>query len=267
MPEATPALLDLRTIPAAIINLPSETLRRQKMVELFSQLGIRHQFFDGVSKHRKKRNVAAAMIKAHDAFSTAPFMVCEDDLQLMQSDVIIPAPPPDADIVYLAKSHFGCLPNRPDHIEQFGFCPFDQFALAEAHDEHYFRLTSMISAIAILVVSEQGRQRYREELRKSFNRDVAVDIRYAFAMPDLRVYAPRLPVFAEDMALQPPDKCNEARRLVTHSPLVEVREGDTRRAETRKFQFEVRARRDSATGALEWNVERTWPIAAPSSQA
>jgi hypothetical protein len=259
MPDANRPPLDLRSIPAAIINLPGQTLRRQHMQDLFARLGIRHQFIDGVSKHGKKRNVAAAMMKAHDAFPAAPFLVCEDDLLLMQPDVILPPPPADADILYLAKSDHGCLPNRPEYAELYRHHAYPGFALAEAHDENYLRLSSMISAIAVLVLTENGRQRYRQELRKAFNRDMHIDVRYALTMPDLRVYAPRLPLFAEDMALQPGPKRNEERRLITHSPLPVASEGERRTGESKLFRIEVAARRNAATAALEWEVVNAWP--------
>lgn len=259
MPDTNRSPLDLRSVPAAIINLPGETLRRQHMAALFGRLGIPHQFVDGVSKHGKKRNVAAAMAQAHDTFAAAPFLICEDDLLLMQPDVILPAPPVDADILYLAKSDHGCLPNRPDYAERYRHHSYAGFALAEAHDENYLRVTSMISAIAVLVLSEKGRLRYREELRKAFNRDMHIDVRYALAMPDLRVYAPRLPLFAKDMALQPPAKRNEVRRLITHTPLPVAYEGERRSGESKTFRIEVCARRNPASGALEWEVVEAWP--------
>ncbi len=253
------ARLDLRDIPAAIVNLPSQTLRREHMTALFTGLGIQHQFVDGVSKHGKKRNVAAAMIKAHDAFPAAPFLICEDDLLLMQPDVILPAPPADADIIYLAKSDHGCLPDRPEYTKVYRHRAYGGLALAEAYSEDYLRLSSMISAIAVLILSERGRLRYREELRKAYNRETAIDIRYAFAMPDLRVYAPRLPLFAEDMALQPGPKRNEERRLITHTPLPVAYEGERRISEGRLFRIDVCARRNPANGALEWEVVQAWP--------
>jgi hypothetical protein len=259
MPHSIHPTLDLRSVPAAIVNLPSQKARRDQMSALFTRLGIDHQFIDGVSRHGKKRNVAEAMLKAHDAFSAAPFMVCEDDLLLMQADVVIPAPPADADIVYLAKSDHGCLPNRPDYAELYRHRAYAGLALAEAHDDRYLRLTSMISAIAVLVLSEKGRLRYREELRKAFNRDAPIDIRYALAMPDLRVYTPRLPIFAEDMTLQPPPKRNEERRLVTHAPLPVAFEGERRTGENMLFRLDVRARRNLVTEALEWEVVQAWP--------
>lgn len=268
MPGAERPPLDLRTIPAAIINLPDQTKRRAHMEALFQRLGIPHRFFDGVSKHRKKRNVAAAMMRAHDAFSSAPFMVCEDDLLLMQPDVILPAPPADADILYLAKSSDGCLPDRNNYQQLYLHRAYGGFAMAEAHDENYLRLTTMISAISVVILSEKGRLRYREELRKAFNRNTHIDVRYALAMPELRVYAPRLPVFAEDMELQPPEKRSEERRLITHSPLPVAFEGEVRAAENRHFRIEARAVRSPETLALEWEVvsavPQTTPVAGPA---
>ena len=40
--------LDLRDIPAVIVNLPGQTLRRQSMEALFTRLGIAHRFVDGL---------------------------------------------------------------------------------------------------------------------------------------------------------------------------------------------------------------------------
>ena len=117
----------------------------------------------------------------------------------------------------------------------------------------------MISAIAVLVLSERGRERFVRELRIAFNRDTAVDVRFAYAMADLRVYTPRLPVFAEDMDLQSETARSEDRRLLTHAPLPTAREGDLRVGQGSLFRLEVCARRNPSTGALNWEVQQDWP--------
>jgi hypothetical protein len=229
------------------------------MEELFSQLGIDHRFVDGESRFSKKRNVAKAMMRAHRSFAAAPYLVCEDDLLLMQEDVVLPPAPADADIIYLAKNHAGCLPDRPDYNSRFGRRSYGGLALAEPHDDHYLRLYSMISAIAILVVSEAGRQRFLVELQKAFNRETAVDVRFAFAMPELRVYTPRMPLFAEDMALQLKANQSEDRRLLTHGQLPIAFEGERRTGEGTFNVVKVIARRNVDTAGLEWEVEDSWP--------
>ncbi|MCV2874986.1 hypothetical protein OE810_01825 [Rhodobacteraceae bacterium XHP0102] len=254
-------MLDLRNIPAAIINLPTQHARRAAMGERFSQLGIAHHFVDGVTRYgKKKKNVAAAYAAAFDGFAKPPFMICDDDLMFTWDSTILPPPPEGADILYLGKSQLGCLPDRAEYNDLYHRRAYADLALAEALDENYLRLFSMISSIAIVILSERGRDRYRLEITKSYNRNMAVDVRYAYAMPELNVITPRKPVFVEDMALQPHDKNNEVRRLVTHASLPVSYEGERRVGQSMTYKVEVEARRRAGSTALDWHVLQSWPL-------
>jgi hypothetical protein len=224
------------------------------MQDLFTSFGIDHTFVEGVTSEGKKRNVAAAMRKAHERFAAPPFMVCEDDLFPLRTAPVLPPPPDGADIVYLANSSSGCLPERPDYRQRYLHRAFGGLALAEDHDADYVRLWSMISAIAILILTEKGRLAWREQLRKAYNRDTAIDVRFAYSMPDLAVYALRKPMFAEDPSLQPKGKRTEERRLLTHSPLPLAHEGEERVSEGTLYHVRVCARRNPETRGLEWEV-------------
>lgn len=251
--------LDLRSIPAAIVNLPTDKHRRAFMEEQFGSLGIQTKFVPGVTKFGKKKSVAAAYINAFEAMDQAPFVVFDDDQELLWDDCILPDIPADADIIYLATRNSGCLPDRPENKKKFGFHAYDGLALAEAFDETYLRLYSMISSMAVFVVSERGRERYRLELKKAYNRSTAADIRYAFAMPSLNVYALRQPMFAEKQSLQVPSKSGDLRVAATHTPLIVTTEGEVREASHRLRNLKVEAKRDVATQALNWEVLEVKP--------
>ena len=251
--------LDLRSIPAAIVNLPTDKHRRAFMEEQFGSLGIQTKFVPGVTKFGKKKSVAAAYINAFEAMDQAPFVVFDDDQELLWDDCILPDIPADADIIYLATRNSGCLPDRPENKKKFGFHAYDGLALAEAFDETYLRLYSMISSMAVFVVSERGRERYRLELKKAYNRSTAADIRYAFAMPSLNVYALRQPMFAVKQSLQVPSKSGDLRVAATHTPLIVTTEGEVREASHRLRNLKVQAKRDVATQALNWEVLEVKP--------
>lgn len=253
-------MLDLRLIPAAIVNLPHQKDRRAAMTSRFQDWGIPHHFIEGETRFGKKKNVAAAHARAFDSFPNAPFMICEDDLFLTAAALTLPDIPEGTDIVYLAKSQLGCLPDRADYNDIYHRRAYAELALAEAIDDHYLRLWTMISAIAIVVLTEKGRARYRLELKKAFNRNQAIDVRYSHAMPDLQVITPRHPVFVEDMALQPPAKSSEARRMITHAALPVGYEGERRIGQSMLYRVEVEARRRAKGGALDWHVLQSWPL-------
>ncbi|WP_333711796.1 glycosyltransferase 61 family protein [Yoonia sp.] len=248
--------LDLRDVPSVIVNLPEDKHRRDYMTGLFSRLGMPHDFVPGVTRFGKKKNVAAAHANAFDTVKACPFLIFEDDQELLWDDCILPDPPEGADVIYLANSQLGCLPDTVENKARFGLNAYQGLALAEVFDDHYLRLSSMISAMAILIMSEKGRTRYRSELKKAFNRDTGIDVRYAFAMPDLNVYALRNPMFAEAPELQIKSKQSQARYDETHLPLPVAKEGEIRIARHRHRTLVVRATRVPETGALKWEVEQ-----------
>ncbi len=247
-------VFDLRNVPSVVVNLPSDTHRRDYMTNLFTKLGMPHSFVPGITRFGKKKNVAAAYAGGFDSIEKSPFIIFDDDQELLWQDCVLPHVPDDADIIYLATRNSGCLPDKPEYKSQFGLNAYDGLALAESYDDTYFRLYSMISSMAILICSERGKNRYRLELRKAFNRSTAADIRYAFAMPDLNVYALRTPMFAENQSLQVAAKSDEGRRAMTHTPLREVTENEIRIARHRHRKMAVKAVRDEVTKALNWEV-------------
>ena len=234
------------------------------MEEQFTSLGIEVQFIPGVTKFGKKKSVAAAYANAFDAMGQSPFIVFDDDQELLWDDCILPDIPTDADIIYLATRNSGCLPDTPENKAKFGFHAYDGLALAESYDDTYLRLYTMISSMAVFVVSERGRERYRLELKKAFNRSTAADIRYAFAMPSLNVYALRQPMFAEKQSLQVPSKSGDLRVAETHTPLIVTAENDVRVSEHRIRSLKVQAKRDPETKTLNWDVLEVLPAVAAS---
>lgn len=252
-------MLDLRQIPGIVINLPSDSQRRTHIERHLGEVGLNFRFIDGVSSHRKKKAVALAQSRAFDAMGPAPFWMAEDDIELKWRNCILPHVPDDADIIYLATSHSGCCPDPEPGESRLALTTAAHLALAESHDPLYLRLSSMISAVAILVLTEKGRDRYREEQRKAFRRNQAVDVRYAFAMPDLNVYGLRSPMFSERMDIQIPAKNNEDRRAITHNPMPVAIEGETRSVYNSRYALEVQAERDHNNGLLKWSVLQYHP--------
>lgn len=258
-PKFQKGAIDLRDIPVAVISIPNAQDRRAHIARHFAQIGLSYQFVDGVTQFGKKRNVAAAHDAAFAHMGNAPFLVCEDDVELAWDAPILPPLPAGADIIYLANSQNAPLADRADYHDLYHRRAYSGLALAEAHDATYLRLTSMLSTVSYLVVSERGRARFVREAQKSFNRNTAVDIRFSYAMRDLNVYGLRRPLFVESMAAQPPAKRNEERRLITHSPLPVAFEGERRVGESQLFILEVEARRDPNTRLLDWEVLSATP--------
>lgn len=162
--------LDLRELPAMVVSLPAETRRRAHVTDHFGALGISFEFIDGVVGERKIRNVAIAHRNAFDAAKGLPFMVFEDDVVFCGKDLVLRDVPEDADIVYLGKNDDGCLPNVPEYSDRFGHRSLANLALASRHDASWLRLHSMVSAHAILIISERGNRELREAQRISKNR-------------------------------------------------------------------------------------------------
>lgn len=148
-------MLDLRSIPAVVVNIPDDKVRRSHIKQHFGELGLNFQFSKGVTKYRKKRAVAKAHSTAFDTMETLPFWMAEDDVELKWGSCILPELPPDADIVYLATSHSGCCADPEPGDNLLGLTTAPYLALSEVHDENYARLSSMISAVAILVLTEK----------------------------------------------------------------------------------------------------------------
>lgn len=233
----------LTDFPVLVVNLPGRDDRRTHAETHLGGLGIAPVFVDGVAGQRKIRGAAGGHINAHDAAPDAPFIVMEDDVRLARPTPVLPPLPRGADAVYLGTHTGGCLPNRPENKALFGHRHFAGFALATDHDADWLRLHSMISAHAILFLTARARAAYREELRIAEKRRTPLDVRFAYLMSSLDVFAPRTPVFVECQGLQSGAARGAERRRLTHDPLPVAREGERRTGEKRGWRVTVEATR------------------------
>jgi hypothetical protein len=245
--------LDLRDIPAKVISLPGEDRRRAHIGQHFGELGISFEIIDGVVGSRKIPSVALAHRNAFDAAQGVPFMVFEDDVFFCGESLVLEDVPDDADVIYLGKNDDGCLPNAREYTDRFGHRSLANLALASRHDDSWLRLHSMVSAHAILIVSELGNQKYREAQRISKNRITPLDVRYAYLMPHLNVYTPHRPLFAENPELQPKEKATGRRVNITHGALPMAEIGEVRHTHKRDEAVTVQVV-PTENGRLEWDL-------------
>jgi hypothetical protein len=242
-------------LPSILINLPDARARRRSSTRLMNRLGISHQFSPGETRFGKKRNVARAHINAMSlAPAEGPFMVLEDDLEFKMTDTVLRDVPDGTDILYRGVSQAGCMPRASEFRQIMRPRTCSGFVLSDDAGAGYVRLYSMISAHAILYLTERGRKAYQRAQEISDRRELALDISYADIMPQLKVHAVKAPAFAENMDLQIRNKRNEARELLTHSWIAPVQLGQTRTVEHDRYQLTAEVRRDGATGGLFWHA-------------
>ena len=245
--------MDLRTVPARVISIPRQKRRRRHIAQHFGDLGISFQFIDGIKADRKTRGVAEAHLNAFESAGAPPFMVFEDDVEFAGESLVLRDIPADADIVYLGKNADGCLPYDPEYAERFGHRSLTDLALASVHDADWLRLHSMVSAHAILFLTERATRMCMEEQRIARNRATPLDVRYAYLMSVLNVYAPHRPLFVEALDLQPDEKVSERRLHITHGPFPTARVGDIRTTQNRNESITVQVV-EAEDGRLEWDV-------------
>lgn len=245
--------IDLCDVPARVISLPQETARREHIAKHFTSLGISFAFIDGINGPKKIPSVAKAHKNAFESIHTLPFMVFEDDVYFCGDSLVLPDIPDDADIVYLGKNDDGCMPNQDRFRDRFGHRSLTDLALASGHDANWLRLHSMVSAHAILFLTERAKQECLEAQRISINRVTPLDVRYAYLMSSLNVYTPRKPLFAEAAELQPPGKSVGRRLGITHGALLAAKAGDVRHTEKRGEGVTVKVV-ETGNGRLAWDL-------------
>ena len=245
---------DLRQITTSVVSRPSDTERREHLREKLSQLKLNWVFADRQENLSPQQSVAVAHAEVFDGASDLPFLICDGDAELVTDNMVLPPLPEDADIVYLATNQAGCLPGTGPNNTTFSPVALPGCALAEAHDDVFLKLYAMTSVTAVLVVSERGKKRFREELTKSIRRKTDAGVRYSFAMPDLNVYAFRQsrfmnvnPATSSDVEAETPKKD------MTPAKLEPVEEGTRRVTESWRWRLNVEACRN-ANGGLEWQV-------------
>lgn len=246
-------MIQLNHYPAYVINIPEQEVRRSHMSALLSGLQIKHTFIEGATGVGKIRGCALSHLRAIDESGDPPFMVFEDDVSLVWKDAVLPHIPRKADVIYLGTNINGCMPNTIENKEKFGHRSLAGLALATDFDEIYVRLHSMVSAHAILFLSNRAKKRFFKQLRIAHRRKTPLDVRYAYLMTELNVYALKTPMFVESMKLQVESKSLEERRVITHSPVPIAMQGDIRKAEKRGYNITVKAV-EYEPGRMRWEV-------------
>ena len=251
-------MISLGQYHAMVVSLPGARDRRQHIDAHFRRLGIPHSFADGVSGVGKIRGAARGHIRAFDAAPDPPFLVLEDDVECLLPAAELPDFPDSADAIYLGVNPHGCLPNQERYVQRYGHRSIENLALASVHDAQWLRLHSMISAHAILFLTDTARRAFREQLRIADRREIPLDVRYAYLMRELEVFTPTHPVFAESVDLQPPAKRTDARANLTRRPLQPASEGEERTSHKRGWKLTARVVK-SGPDKLDWEVvDEVW---------
>ncbi|MBB5514489.1 hypothetical protein FHS89_000487 [Rubricella aquisinus] len=219
---------DPKSASLTVIDGPSPFARRAHMEALLDGLSLTADFTDGATGAHHAEACARAHLGALGG--PLPQIVLENDLALTGDGIALPPLPKDADIIYLGVSPFGALSPSPAHLEQVGRRVIHGLTLASVQDADWLRVHSMSGAIAILYVSERGRARWADAAREAIETGLAFDTCCAYAMRDVVVYAPHLPVFYEARHLQRRLKrvTPAQREAWTRRPIRPVVEGDIR---------------------------------------
>ena len=204
----TPGRSDLSAAVAEtiIINPPHLSNRRLASETLCGTIGLRQvRFSEGVSGLPHQQACALAHRKAMQAVADLPCLILEDDLELAGETATIPPLPPDADIVYLSVTPFGCLPWTYENLAMARHRAIQGLTLASVHDADWLKLHSMSGGQAILYVTEKGLEAWRQATFQARRFGGPFDVFTAYAMTDVNVYAPHRPVFCESGPLQRDD--------------------------------------------------------------
>lgn len=252
--NATGEDIPLQSVTCKVISMANARRRRRFTKRMFNHIGTPFDFVDGIEDTRKVRACILAHQKAHEVMDGAlPYAIFEDDLEFVWEEPILRSPPADADIIYLGTNTTGCFPRDPKFHALFGHRSVGNFALAEGYDDQYLRLYSMVSAHAVLFLTERGRDTYRVALDQALRRLIPLDVMYAYSMPELNVYAVRTPMFCESVELQPRSKASPDRLAITATPLTPAKPGDRREGEKKRWFITGEVIRNAQNG-LEWDL-------------
>lgn len=256
-----PERLDLNAVvaEAIVINPPHLAARRQASEALCKSIGFdRVRFSEGMSGLPHQQACTLAHRKAMDSITDLPSLILEDDLELLDDAAVLPTLPADADIIYLSKTAFGCLPWAYENLALARHRAIQGLTLASVHDADWLKLHSMSGGQAILYLSERGLNAWRQATHQAQRFGGPFDVFTAYAMKDLNVYAPHRPVFCERGDLQRDDlRQNPAvfeRRLgFTRTPLQPFAAGERTTVRFKHQMITVEAV-EIAKGTLQWSV-------------
>jgi hypothetical protein len=157
--------IDLTEIPAIYINLNQDMVKNIRTKALLKKLGFKKILRSNAtlasredfSLHKWSDPIYAnACVKSFiDAFqkSSAPFMVFEDDIVLLETSIMSITVPDDADVVYLGGSKFGI-----DSIEEISITNSSLKKYKKTDRKGIFIPTGMLTAHAILVVNSNAQE-------------------------------------------------------------------------------------------------------------
>lgn len=246
-----PALRDLIR-ECCVIHLPDCPGRTEAVGEMLGRADVPFRFSEGVRAGTHAESCSLAHLKALRSIRELPALVLEDDAACFNPDITLPEFPADADVIYLGVTPFGCLPRQRSYVRRFGHRAFFGLTLASGVDDNWLRLHSMSGGLAILYVSERGRQVWMQAMKASLRRRAPFDVFTAYAMNSLNVYAPRQPVFYESQQYQRPlVRVTPAHRLAWTSTPIRPRQEGEKQLIGAKNQFSAMVRR-SESDELEW---------------
>jgi hypothetical protein len=259
MPSSSHIPLSKLVAETAVINPPQFPERRAASEVLCRALGLSPvRFTEGTTGLPHQLACTRAHRDAMQSLSCWPALVLEDDLQLTTDQMALAPLPPDADIIYLTVSPFGCLPWTRENLGFARHRALEGLTLASVHDADWLKVHSMSGAPAILYVTQKGRDAWVEATLQAERFGGPFDVFTAYGMKDVNVYAPHQPMFSEDGNLQRGSlrdniRLLEQRLAFTRTPLKPYMAGDTTVVHFKGQAISVEAQ-EVETGRLQWNV-------------
>lgn len=192
--------IDLHSVETLALSLPSEPGRRASVSGLCERLGLSWRLVDGVEARPGRIGCGLSHLRAlRQARPGRALLILEDDVAAIDGFDPHLDVPDDADAVYLGVSQFGAV----DLIDYVGF---SNMIAADAVDERLLRIYNVLSAHAILYVTERFKAAAAEAtLRALADLDREHDKEMARLQEDFVVYALRRPLFYQSNALQKPE--------------------------------------------------------------
>lgn len=242
-----------------VVNPPHLSDRRRAAQALCWHLGLENaRFSEGTSGLPHQIACTLAHRSAMDAVRSYPCLILEDDVELAQDSAMLGPLPPDADLVYLSVSPFGCLPWTYDNLALARHRALQGLTLASVRDADWLKLHSMSGAQAILYVTQKGRDAWLQATYQAKRFGGPFDVFTAYAMKNVNVYAPHRPVFRESGDLQRAGLRANATLLnkrlsFTRTPLRPLAVGE-RTCVTFKGQKITVEAVETAPHVLEWSV-------------
>jgi len=196
--------INLQSVPARVIHVPSRTDREATCKKLFESVGFTDAlFYPAVKATNRFASGALSFGRLYEDIALAepfvPTLILEDDINYTASFKPTIEYPDDADAVYLGLSHCSSPPTE------------DAYTLGIIYGEvpgypEMIRLQNMLSTHAVLVCSRRfalfGVRACAYTLgHLSANRNLVWDLAFSRRLSDYRVYAYKNPLFFQDSSV------------------------------------------------------------------